>query len=289
MYGVAGTLNMADLAARVPQLGGGDRVLLEIGAAVLGIAFLVKAGMWPLGFWLPATYSAASAPAARTLLHPEQGRRLRRGAHLAASSSAARPASEFLAWGGMATLVFGMVGPARLAGPGAPRELQPARLLGHLLAAVGARRPGGHRRRDLLPRRVHARRRRVLPARRARRARPRPRREPPRGHRGRLRPRRRRARRGRGSGRRDPRHDGRARAGLRLHRARRRRAAAAARLRRQVRAPRGAAGGRPGARRGVGCSSRCSSSPGSPPWSRSAAPACASSGRRGAQRSARAA
>ncbi len=64
IYGVTGTLNMADLAVRVPRVAAEDRVLLEAGGAVLGVAFLVKAGMWPLGFWLPTTYAAASAPAA---------------------------------------------------------------------------------------------------------------------------------------------------------------------------------------------------------------------------------
>lgn len=64
LYGAAGTLNMADLAARLPALAAGDRALFEAGAAILGIAFLVKAGMWPLGFWLPPTYAAASPPAA---------------------------------------------------------------------------------------------------------------------------------------------------------------------------------------------------------------------------------
>ncbi|HRP09716.1 MAG TPA: monovalent cation/H+ antiporter subunit D [Terricaulis sp.] len=64
IYGITGTLNMADLAARVPTLGGDQRALFEVGCAVLGVAFLIKAGAWPLGFWLPPTYSAASAPAA---------------------------------------------------------------------------------------------------------------------------------------------------------------------------------------------------------------------------------
>ena len=64
IYGITGTLNMADLAARIPALGGDQRALFEVGCAVLGIAFLIKAGAWPLGFWLPPTYSAASAPAA---------------------------------------------------------------------------------------------------------------------------------------------------------------------------------------------------------------------------------
>ncbi|WP_237181098.1 monovalent cation/H+ antiporter subunit D [Roseomonas haemaphysalidis] len=64
IYGVGGTLNMADLAVRIPQLPPADRPLMEAGAALLGMAFLVKAAMWPLGFWLPRTYAAASPPAA---------------------------------------------------------------------------------------------------------------------------------------------------------------------------------------------------------------------------------
>lgn len=64
IYGVVGTLNMADLATRIPAIPAGDRPILEAGAAILGMAFLVKAGMWPLGFWLPTTYAAASPPSA---------------------------------------------------------------------------------------------------------------------------------------------------------------------------------------------------------------------------------
>ncbi|MGQ4274056.1 monovalent cation/H+ antiporter subunit D [Terrihabitans sp. B22-R8] len=64
IYGSAGTLNMTDLARRIPELAARERVLLEMGASILGIVFLVKAAIWPLGFWLPSTYSAASAPVA---------------------------------------------------------------------------------------------------------------------------------------------------------------------------------------------------------------------------------
>jgi multicomponent K+:H+ antiporter subunit D len=64
VYGATGTLNMADLAAKIPMLAEGDRTLLEGGAAVLGVAFLIKAGMWPLGLWLPNAYTAAAAPVA---------------------------------------------------------------------------------------------------------------------------------------------------------------------------------------------------------------------------------
>jgi len=64
IYGITGTLNMADLAGRAASLSGHERALFDAGAAVLGIAFLVKAGSWPLNFWLPGAYSIAQAPVA---------------------------------------------------------------------------------------------------------------------------------------------------------------------------------------------------------------------------------
>jgi multicomponent K+:H+ antiporter subunit D len=64
IYGVTGTLNMADLAVKIPQVAAADRGLLHAGAAILATAFLAKAGMWPLNFWLVPAYSSASAPVA---------------------------------------------------------------------------------------------------------------------------------------------------------------------------------------------------------------------------------
>jgi multicomponent K+:H+ antiporter subunit D len=64
IYGVTGTLNLADLAVKIPQVAAEDRGLLHTGAAILATAFLAKAGMWPLNFWLVPAYSAASAPVA---------------------------------------------------------------------------------------------------------------------------------------------------------------------------------------------------------------------------------
>jgi len=64
IYGVTGTLNMADLALKIPLVPEADRGLLHAGAAILATAFLAKAGMWPLNFWLVPAYSAASAPVA---------------------------------------------------------------------------------------------------------------------------------------------------------------------------------------------------------------------------------
>lgn len=64
LYGVTGTLNMADLAVKIPLVSEADRGLLHAGAAILAIAFLAKAGIWPLNFWLVPAYSSASAPVA---------------------------------------------------------------------------------------------------------------------------------------------------------------------------------------------------------------------------------
>jgi multicomponent K+:H+ antiporter subunit D len=109
MYGIAGTLNMADLAQLLPGIASEDRALLEIGAATLGIAFLVKAGMWPLCFWLAPAYSAASAPAAAlfAILSKVGIYALARVWYVVFGGE---PGASFLSWGGMATLLFATVG-----------------------------------------------------------------------------------------------------------------------------------------------------------------------------------
>lgn len=53
-YGVAGTLNLADLAARLPALGR-PGLMTAVGMFYL-VAFALKAGAFPLFFWLPASY-----------------------------------------------------------------------------------------------------------------------------------------------------------------------------------------------------------------------------------------
>jgi len=127
IYGVTGTLNMADLATRIPQVPAESRGLLETGAAVLGIAFLVKAGIWPLSFWLPSAYSAATPPvAAMFAIMSKLGLyavlRLWLLLFGASSGASAHFGGDWLAFAGMATIVFGAIGVlasqdiARLAG-----------------------------------------------------------------------------------------------------------------------------------------------------------------------------
>lgn len=62
LYGVTGTLNMADLGVRIAQLAPAERGLVHAAAAVLATAFFAKAGAWPLNFWLVPAYSAAVSP-----------------------------------------------------------------------------------------------------------------------------------------------------------------------------------------------------------------------------------
>ncbi|TBV12205.1 monovalent cation/H+ antiporter subunit D [Stutzerimonas kirkiae] len=64
LYGLTGTLNMADLALRVGQAGPDQAPLLAAGGFLLLIVFALKAAIMPLYLWLPKTYSAATAPVA---------------------------------------------------------------------------------------------------------------------------------------------------------------------------------------------------------------------------------
>jgi multicomponent K+:H+ antiporter subunit D len=64
LYGVLGTLSMADIAWKLALVPAEDRGLLHAGAAILALAFLIKAAASPLNAWLVPAYGAASAPVA---------------------------------------------------------------------------------------------------------------------------------------------------------------------------------------------------------------------------------
>src|SRR5688572_1861441 len=137
LYGVTGTLNMAALALRIPEVPAEHRVLVEVGAAVLAIAFLVKAGMWPLGFWLPSTYAAASAPAAAMFsILSKVGvyAVLRLWLLLFGGSEGA----ELLLYGGIATIAYGVTGMLASQTLGRLAGFNLLVSSGTLLAALGA-------------------------------------------------------------------------------------------------------------------------------------------------------
>lgn len=64
LYGLAGTLNMADLASKLRSAGGG---LITVVALLFLVAFGIKAAVFPLFFWLPASYHVPP-PAVSALL-----------------------------------------------------------------------------------------------------------------------------------------------------------------------------------------------------------------------------
>jgi multicomponent K+:H+ antiporter subunit D len=64
LYGVTGTLNMADMAVRVAAAPAGDQGLIRAGALLLMAVFGLKAAILPLHLWLPRTYANTSPPVA---------------------------------------------------------------------------------------------------------------------------------------------------------------------------------------------------------------------------------
>ena len=148
IYGVTGTLNMADLATRVPLVPADERPFLAAGAAILGVAFLVKAAMWPLCFWLPITYMAAAPPAAAmfTVLSKVGIYVVLRLSSLAFGRAAAQMTglgSELLIAGGFATLAFGAIGVLSSQGLGRLAGCSVLVSSGTLLAVIGLAGLGG--------------------------------------------------------------------------------------------------------------------------------------------------
>jgi len=59
LYGVLGTLNMADMAQKITYLQGDDVYLAKIGGLLLLVVFALKGALLPLHLWLPNTYATA--------------------------------------------------------------------------------------------------------------------------------------------------------------------------------------------------------------------------------------
>lgn len=64
LYAASGTLNIADLAVRISEIPPEDAALVRVAAILLMMVFAVKAALFPVQFWLPATYANAPAPVA---------------------------------------------------------------------------------------------------------------------------------------------------------------------------------------------------------------------------------
>ncbi len=64
LYGISGTLNMADLAVKIAAAPPENAALLQSAALLLFGVFALKAALLPLYLWLPAAYAHTSAPVA---------------------------------------------------------------------------------------------------------------------------------------------------------------------------------------------------------------------------------
>ena len=142
LYGITGTLNMADMAVKIAQVSDADRGMLHAGAAILGVAFLAKAALWPLNFWLVPAYGAATAPvgaifAVMTKVGVYIILRLSTLLFGADAGASAHFGGTWLVVGGLLTLGFGaigMLGSQRLAHLGGFAVIASS---GTLLAATG--------------------------------------------------------------------------------------------------------------------------------------------------------
>ena len=142
LYGITGTLNMADMARKIAQVSAADRGLLHAGAAILGVAFLAKAALWPINFWLVPAYASATAPvAALFAIMTKVGvyvvLRLSTLLFGEAAGASAHFGAHTLLFAGLATLGFGaigMLGSQRLAHLGGFAVIASS---GTLLAATG--------------------------------------------------------------------------------------------------------------------------------------------------------
>ena len=64
LYGVTGTLNMADLAVKLARTPPGNLALVETAGLLLFAVFALKAALLPFHLWLPAAYAHTSASVA---------------------------------------------------------------------------------------------------------------------------------------------------------------------------------------------------------------------------------
>jgi multicomponent K+:H+ antiporter subunit D len=148
IYGVTGTLNMADLILRIPAVPAESRMMLEAGAAILVVAFLIKAGMWPLSFWLPTMYTAAPAPVAAIFaIMSKVGVYVILRLSLLFSAAGMPEGTSSFGWlllflGGLATLAFGTIGVLASQALGRLAGYSVLVSSGTLLAAVGLSQTG---------------------------------------------------------------------------------------------------------------------------------------------------
>ena len=139
LYALTGTLNLADLAVRVPRVAPADAPLVRAAALMLFVVFAVKAAVFPLYLWLPGAYAAAAPPvAALFAVMTKVGVYAILRVHALIFGVDAEAAGPWLLGAAVATSVLGVLGAVAadtLAGMTAYLTLAS---MGTLLIAVGA-------------------------------------------------------------------------------------------------------------------------------------------------------
>ena len=115
LYGVTGTLNMADLAVKLAATPAENAALVQSAALLLFGVFALKAALLPLYLWLPAAYAHTSAPVAAlfAIMTKVGAYSILRVYSLMAGDTAGPLANLLDAWLAplaLATLVLGMLG-----------------------------------------------------------------------------------------------------------------------------------------------------------------------------------
>jgi len=64
LYGILGTLNLADMAIKITTLSAEDQGVVAAAGLMLLLVFGIKAAMFPLYLWLPQAYANTTAPVA---------------------------------------------------------------------------------------------------------------------------------------------------------------------------------------------------------------------------------
>ena len=174
LYAATGTLNLADLALRVPRVAPGDVPMVRAAALMLLAVFAVKAAVFPLYLWLPRAYAAAPAPvAALFAIMTKVGVYAIVRVHGLVFGPDAGPAAfvagPWLLSGAVATAVLGVLGAYAAASLARMVAYLTVASVGTLLIGVAPVLEREPRRRAVLPRPLDPSRGRALPARRAHR------------------------------------------------------------------------------------------------------------------------
>ncbi|WP_203568751.1 Na+/H+ antiporter subunit D [Aestuariimicrobium ganziense] len=107
VYAATGTVNLAQLAMRLPEIDPGTQAMIQF---MLLLVFGIKAAVFPLSAWLPDSYPTAPAPVTAVFA----GLLTKVGVYAILRTQTLlfphRPLTDLLLWVGLATMIVGILG-----------------------------------------------------------------------------------------------------------------------------------------------------------------------------------